>query len=214
MYHCQVYLPLPVIQLTVEDWNVIVILMGYCIRWVAISVAFTLNFIAFGPHKSSAEIYRFTSQDGVIHFTNVPTDPRFRRMTEVRSETDIQSTIVDTAREYNVDPELIRAVIKVESDFDPKAVSKAGAIGLMQLMPATASTLRVHDPFNPHENIKGGVKHLSHLLYQFDGNLTLALAAYHAGETRVKRYGSVPPIPQTQRYIKKVLAVYQDYRSK
>ena len=165
-----------------------------------------------GSPAAAAEIYQFVSADGVLHFTNVPTDPRYRRMEPVRQPMDIQQTIRHSAHRYNVDPELVKAVIKVESDFNPSAVSKAGAMGLMQLMPATVDTLKVRDPFNPHENIMGGVRHLSNLLGEFGGDLTLALAAYHAGATRVKRYGDVPPIAATQRYIQKVLATYSGYR--
>jgi soluble lytic murein transglycosylase-like protein len=167
---------------------------------------------------SQAQIYQFISPDGVIHFTNVPTDPRYRRMGKSqslpmsRSSMEIQQSIHSAARQKNLDPALIKAVIKVESDFDPQAVSKAGAMGLMQLMPATAATLQVHDPFNPHENIAAGTRHLSDLLNRFDGNLTLALAAYHAGEKRVRSHGSIPPIKQTHRYIKKVMAAYRLYQ--
>ena len=167
---------------------------------------------------SRAQIYQFISPDGVIHFTNVPTDPRYRRMGKSRSllmsrsSMEIQKSILSAARQKNLDPALINAVIKVESDFDPQAVSKAGAMGLMQLMPATAATLRVRDPFDPHENIAAGTRHLSDLLNRFDGNLTLALAAYHAGESRVRRYGTIPPIEQTHRYVKKVMAAYRLYQ--
>ena len=161
-----------------------------------------------------AEIYRFIGPDGVIHFTNVPTDPMYRKMVKdtgalkFPSSVAIYQAILSASLRFNVDPDLIKAVIKVESDFDPKAVSRAGAMGLMQLMPATATTYNVRDPFNPHENIMAGVKHLSGLMDRFSGNLTLVLAAYHAGETRVRRYGKVPPIKQTHHYIKKVLATY------
>ena len=125
---------------------------------------------------------------------------------------EIQKIVLSAARRNNLDPDLIKAVIKVESNFNPQAVSKAGAMGLMQLMPATAATLRVKDPFNPRENVEGGVRHLRDLLHEFEGDLTLALAAYHAGATRVKQYGAVPPIEQTKEYIKKVLATYQRYQ--
>jgi len=173
-----------------------------------------------GIESSQAEVYQYVSQDGVIHFTNVPTDPRYRRMVGDKAVVktpppqNVQETILSEARQHQLDPALVKAVIKVESDFNPDAISTAGAMGLMQLMPATATTLDVRDPFNPQENIAGGVKHLKGLLDRFDGNLTLALAAYHAGETRVQRYGHIPPIEQTHRYIQKVMAAYQAYRRK
>jgi len=170
-----------------------------------------------GPARG--EIYQFVDAAGVIHFSNVPTDPRYRVVQDQSSAVqlspqDLHNTILKASRQYRVDPNLVKAVIKVESDFDPGAVSNAGAMGLMQLMPATASTLDVQNPFNPIENIAGGVKHLSSLLSRFKGDLTLALAAYHAGAKRVEAYGQVPPIEKTHHYIQKVMAAYQTYRGK
>jgi soluble lytic murein transglycosylase len=170
-----------------------------------------------GPARG--EVYQFIDAGGVVHFSNVPTDPRYRQVRTpapvipLRPQ-EIHETILSASRQYRVDPALVNAVIKVESDFDPRAVSDAGAMGLMQLMPATASTLEVQNPFNPSENISGGVKLLSYLLSRFNGDLTLALAAYHAGEKTVNQYGQVPPIEKTHRYIQKVLAAYKTYRGK
>jgi soluble lytic murein transglycosylase-like protein len=104
------------------------------------------------------------------------------------------------------------AVIKTESDFDQFALSKTGAQGLMQLMPETARELNVLNPFNPHENIDGGTRYLRRMLDLFDGNLRLSLAAYNAGPTLVGRLQKVPRIPETIRYVKKVLAHYKKYR--
>ncbi len=116
-----------------------------------------------------------------------------------------------TGRLYNVDPSLIKAVIKTESDFDCYALSKAGAQGLMQLMPATARELSVGNPYNPYENIDAGTRYLRDLLDIFDGNVPLSLAAYNAGPTLVKRLQRIPRIPETVRYVKKVLTHYKGY---
>ena len=120
--------------------------------------------------------------------------------------------ISQVSRRYNVDPYLIKAVIKAESDFDCYALSKKGAQGLMQLMPATARELKVRNPFNPHENIDGGTRYLRNMLDIFDGNIPLSLAAYNAGPTLVKRLQKIPRIPETKRYVRKVLGYYKGYR--
>jgi soluble lytic murein transglycosylase-like protein len=114
-------------------------------------------------------------------------------------------------RRYNIDPNLIKAIIRAESGFDRYAVSKKGAQGLMQLMPDTAREMRVSDPFNPEQNIAGGVRYLRKLLKMFNGNLVLSLAAYNAGPTQVKKAGGVPRFSETRRYIERVLNYYDRY---
>ena len=112
------------------------------------------------------------------------------------------------SNKYNVEASLISAMIKVESNWNYKVVSRSGAIGLMQLMPSTARAMDVKDPFNPEENIEGGIKYLRYLLDRFDGDLILAIAAYNAGPTKVRKYNGIPPIRETQQYVKRVLTIY------
>jgi soluble lytic murein transglycosylase-like protein len=122
--------------------------------------------------------------------------------------------IVRVSREHNVDPALVKAIIMAESGYNPQAVSKVGAGGLMQLMPGTADSLGVQDIFDPEENVSGGVKYLKQLLNEFGGEIKLALAAYNAGSRKVKTYKGVPPIGATQVYINKVIGYYQHYRKR
>ena len=113
---------------------------------------------------------------------------------------------------YMVDPALIEAIIQVESSFRPDAVSKSGATGLMQLMPGTASDLEVNDRYNPRQNIHGGVRYVSQLMERFDNDLPLVLAAYNAGPGAVERANGIPDKPETQRYVKKVMKAYHEFR--
>ena len=122
--------------------------------------------------------------------------------------------IRDTSKKYDLDPDLISALIKVESDFDPKAVSKSGAIGLMQLMPGTAQEMKVSDPFDPRENVEGGVKYFKELWELFNGDISLAAAAYNSGKTWVLRHRKVPDNQETKDYVEKVLTYYYLYKKK
>lgn len=119
------------------------------------------------------------------------------------------SIIAEASQKYNVDESLIRAVIRQESAFNPQATSYCGAQGMMQLMPETAAELGVKNAYDARENIMGGTKYLSRLLDQFDGNMTKAIAAYNAGPGAVQQHGGVPPYPETQNYVDKVLGYYQ-----
>ncbi|MGD8523994.1 MAG: lytic transglycosylase domain-containing protein [Desulfobacterales bacterium] len=130
-----------------------------------------------------------------------------------KTEHMLRPTIFRIAHRHRVDPAMVQAIIMAESSFNPNAVSKRGAIGLMQLMPNTAKSLGIKDPLNPELNITGGVLYFKKLLKEFHGDVTLALAAYNAGTRKVKEYQGVPPFKSTQVYIEKVLEYYQRYKS-
>ncbi len=166
-----------------------------------------------------ADIYSYIDEDGVIHFSNVPTDPRYklkyRERTHFRYKImSYEPYISEVSNLYGVDENLIKAVIKAESDFNPAAISRKGAIGLMQLMPETADELKVRDPFDPKENLEGGVKYLKYLIDYFNGNIELALAAYNAGPEAVIKYGGIPPYPETRRYVKKVVEIFRRIKNR
>jgi len=122
---------------------------------------------------------------------------------------EISHLVEQTASRLRVDPQLVHAIIKVESEYHPQAVSRKGAMGLMQLIPETAQRFGVANPFNPKENIEGGVSYLKHLLDLFRGDLSLSLAAYNAGEAAVQRFGGIPSFAETQNYVRKVTDIYQ-----
>ena len=165
-----------------------------------------------------AAIYRYVDQDGVVHFTNVPTHVRFRlyipetRMDFATYFFRYDGIIQKASIQHGVDFSLIKAVIKAESDFDRRAVSDRGARGLMQLMPQTAQVMAVTDPFDPHENIHAGVRYLKYLLASFQNNVPLALAAYNAGENAVRKYGRVPPYEETRTFVDRVLRYWDEFK--
>ena len=124
------------------------------------------------------------------------------------TKSQLLNMVEQVAEKHGVDSKLVKALIKQESGFNPKAKSKAGAMGLMQLMPSTAKSLGVNDPFNPVQNVEGGVKYLKSMLNKYNGNIILALAAYNAGPNAVDKYSGVPPYKETQNYVKSILSNY------
>jgi soluble lytic murein transglycosylase len=181
-----------------------------------------LPMLVFSASASRADIYRHIDSRGVLHFTNAPTDPAFRlymkergrpeKRTPLAHPAKYDGVISEAARQHGVSADLLKAVIKVESDFDPRAISRSGALGLMQIMPENLSALRIENPFDPWENIMGGTRYLTLMLQRFRGRLHLALAAYNAGPTVVERYNRIPPIRETEEYVEKVLKYYHAFR--
>ncbi len=184
------------------------------------SAALAAALAAAAPAGAGGPIYTFVGPDGVIHFTDTPRDKRYHRLPDAKSgrapanqaprRWDYDGLIGLTAREHEVEPALVKAVIAAESNFDPEAVSRKGAQGLMQLMPVTASVLGVEDPLQPTENVRGGTRYLRLMLDRY-GDLERAVAAYNAGPAAVDRYGGIPPYPETRDYVRRVLTYYRHY---
>jgi soluble lytic murein transglycosylase len=177
-------------------------------KTIFLSVLILVSLPAFSSH---ADIYKFRDKEGVIHFTNIP--QKNRDYKKVISEKKTPSgnyysyIIRNKSRKYNIEPSIIRAVITAESNWNPTAVSKKGAIGLMQLMPETARDMQINNPYDPEENIEAGTRYLRFLLDKFDDNLTLALAAYNAGPGKIEKSGGVPPFPETKKFVRKVKSI-------
>ncbi len=182
---------------------------------------------------AAADIYVYQAGDGSRLITDHPRMESGYRLIKVYPESDVweqtgkrqrpapfkpgpssfDSLIWNTASQFSIDPMLIKSVMHAESAFDPDAVSRKGASGLMQLMPATARRYGVSSIFDPRQNVMGGVRYLRFLMDRFDGDLKLALAGYNAGENAVDRSGGIPPYAETRHYVKKVLRLYRQYRT-
>jgi soluble lytic murein transglycosylase-like protein len=190
---------------------------------VQLSRLFILSFLLW-PVVSGADIYRFVDGDGVIHYSNTQPDEKFtlylregpkeapRGRTAALPGGSWMNGYVDrVSRANDLPPALVHAIIKAESNGQRKAVSPKGARGVMQLMPFTSKRLRVADPFDPIENIEGGIKYIKELLVTFEGNLTNTIAAYNAGPAAVRKYGGVPPYEETRVYVRRVMDLYRQY---
>lgn len=158
--------------------------------------------------SSKANVFRVAKQEKTQSANPIQSTSSADNIKVPAGKSHILSLISQVCKKYNMDEKLVKAVIKQESGFNPKALSHAGAMGLMQLMPATAKGLGVKDAFNPLQNLDGGVRHLKGLLARYNGNVVLALAAYNAGGGNVDKYGGVPPFKETQNYVKSILASY------
>ena len=202
-------------------------------RWsLACPLAVSVAALTLASLEARADIYRFVDERGVVHFTNIPgLDKRYKLIRReagsivprsgqvwMPTEADIRkfSGIIESAsRSHGIEPALVQAVITAESGFNPNALSRKGASGLMQLMPDTARRYGVQNIFDPVENVHGGVRYLRDLLAMFNGDMKLALAGYNAGENAVIRAGhKVPPYPETQNYVPKVIDIYHKFRAR
>lgn len=185
-----------------------------------ISIIASVLLCCMCSHKASADIYMFIDSSGVINFTNIPTSSDYKLYIREKPEKipDKEDTIRfdrlirKASQKFGVDFPLIKAVIKIESNFNPRAVSSKGAKGLMQIMPQNFKKLYVSDPFNPSQNIMAGTLHLKKLMQRYNGKLPIALAAYNAGVSVVDRYRAIPPFRETENYVRKVMKLYNTYK--
>ena len=186
------------------------------VRNIAFVVVLLMSLFVVIP-LADADIYRYVDASGRVHFTDTPTHGRYdmymKENTPVKASNRSYLDIIRRhATSYQLEEALVKAVIKVESNYQPRIVSRKGAQGLMQLIPETAKDLKVSNPFDPYENIRGGSEYLRMMLDLFDNDVELALAAYNSGPGTVKRYGGIPPYDETQNYVKKVKRYLDYYR--
>jgi soluble lytic murein transglycosylase-like protein len=183
-----------------------------------VPVFILLTFFVISP--AWADIYLYIDNQGVLHFTNTPTSGNYkvymheplRRSKPFAAIRSYDDVISEAAKRTGLSSSLLKALIHVESYFNPRAVSKKGAMGLMQIMPENLQLLNINDPFDPWENIMGGAAYLKAMLERFSGRLPLALAAYNAGPTVVEKYNDIPPYPETRDYVQKVMRFFRLYK--
>ena len=198
----------------------------YSRQTLVLALLLTLGCVASGP-SAAVEVYKYVDSKGRVHLTDRPAHDGYQliqkagkklRMSRINfrdkdaNRQRFASKIAEVASRYQVPEALLHAVITIESAYDPNAISRAGAVGLMQLMPATAKRYGVADRRNPSANLTGGTRYLKDLLLRFDSNLELALAGYNAGENAVEKFGNqIPPFDETRNYVRKVLQLYSQH---
>ena len=180
-------------------------------------ILITGGILLLGSVSARADIYRYVDSNGVMHFTNTPTDSQYtfylkESPTKYASHQSVEEIIERYALANRLEKALVKAVIKAESDYNPRAVSSKGAQGMMQLIPETAREMKVVDPFDPEDNIRGGTRYLRKMLDLFNGNTDLAIAAYNAGPGAVRQHGGIPPYTETRNYVQRVKRFLQAYR--
>ncbi|MEW6670824.1 MAG: transglycosylase SLT domain-containing protein [Thermodesulfobacteriota bacterium] len=186
--------------------------------WAAILSVFCCSFI--GINSGFADIYKYIDSNGVLHFTNAPTSSNYMLYIKEQPAIPMQANptgkyepiITAASQRHGVSVHLLKAIIKVESDYNPRAVSRKGAKGLMQIMPETIKALNIANVFDPWENIMGGARYFKQLFNRYEGKLPLALAAYNAGPGVVDRFGSIPPFQETEAYVEKVIRYYYIFK--
>lgn len=184
---------------------------------------FLIVVVAFSATITFADIYRYIDENGVMHFTNAPTSSTgdyklFLKETTRRAPSWYYSEKYDdlisaASKRHGISFPLLKAIIKAESDFDAQAISKKGAMGLMQIMPQNFKLLGLKDPFDPDQNIDAGARYFKQLYERFGGKLALSLAAYNAGPSVVDRYKTIPPYEETEEYVRRVLRYYYSYKN-
>ena len=187
-------------------------------------IIFFVTFFAIITNGSSvyADIYMYIDENGVMHFTNAPTSNEHEYKIYIKEKAAVSKKfystdkydhfIADAADQTGVDSRLLKAMIKAESDFDPRAVSSKGAMGLMQIMPENFKMLNIENPFDPWQNIRAGAEYFQKMYERFNGKLALSLAAYNAGPTAVDRYKRIPPYQETEEYVRRVMRYYRTFK--
>ena len=183
-------------------------------------LALLIILLAVSCECAVADIYMYIDSNGVLHFSNVPTSSQYQLYIKERPDRTLEGDksrsydriIQEAAQRHGLSEPLLKAIIKAESNFNPRAVSKKGAKGLMQIMPKNFNALNIRNPFNPRQNIMGGAKYFKGLHTRYKGKLPLALAAYNAGPQAVDKYNSIPPYTETRDYVEKVMKYYYVFK--